>query len=89
MARTTVTIEDALQSRLSGALRRTDRRLNPLVNELLDQWVSAQERAFRRAELRARFRRALTGPASREDADSLENDWREVDQEAAELDNKV
>jgi hypothetical protein len=86
MARTTLTLEDDLQNRLTNVLKVTDRKLNPLVNELLEDWVGAQERVQRRAELRKLFRKALGTPSAADDVTSLERDWADVDQEAADID---
>jgi len=86
MSRTTVTIEDGLQGRLAQALKATDRRLNPLVNELLGDWVEAREQEQRREDLRKQFRKALGSPSHRADVEALEVEWAEVDQEAADVD---
>src|SRR6266571_7158641 len=85
-ARTTITIPEHLHRRLTEALSHGDAQLVPLVNQLLEEWVAAREREERQAELRQQFRRALATQLHRADQESLEDEWAEVDEEAARLD---
>jgi hypothetical protein len=88
VTRTTISLEEELHKRVARLLKYADKRLNPLVNDLLREWAAEQERQRYREELRGRFRKALSYRDNITDVDELEKEWAEVDEESARaLDN--
>lgn len=83
VTRTTISLEDDLHNRVARLLKASDKRLNPLVNDLLREWVTEQERQRYREELRGRFRKALSYKENIADVSDLEKEWAEVDEESA------
>lgn len=82
VTRTTISLDTDVHQKVTLALKRTNQRLNPLVNSLLEEWAERQERAQYREELRRQFRSALS-QEHRAEVEMLEKEWAEVDEESA------
>ncbi len=82
VTRTTISLDTAVHQKVTLALKRTNQRLNPLVNSLLGEWAEEQERTQYREELRRQFRSALS-KEHRAEVEMLEKEWAEVDEESA------
>lgn len=85
VTRTTISLEEDLHQRVARLLREENKRLNPLVNDLLKEWVANQERERYREQLRERFDRAFALQENIDTERALEEEWAEVDEESAKL----
>ncbi len=80
--RTTITLGKDLSRRVDRLLEESNGRLNPLVNELLEDWAKEQEAHLYREQLRRRFHEALALEPEARTEHELEAEWSEVDDES-------
>ena len=83
--RTTLTVAEELHEKVTSLLKDANQRFNALVNDLLQEWVKAQERQRFREQLRKRFQSAFSIGGNVATEQAFESEWAEVDEESANL----